>query len=108
MAEKTEQKDAGASSLAGKGGRKRSADDQFEHDLITREAEARARTAELCASNEPPKSVASRPVEDKRLLKASEQSEDPNDNNLLRHEIKGHTTEHADPPRLADEGQSGG
>ncbi len=33
---------------------------------------------------------------------------DPNDSNSLRDEIKGQTTEHADPPRLEDEGQSGG
>ena len=33
---------------------------------------------------------------------------DPNDSNLLRDQIKGQTTEHATPPRLEDEGQSGG
>ncbi len=33
---------------------------------------------------------------------------DPNNTSLLRDEIKGQTTEHADPPRLEDEGQSGG
>ena len=33
---------------------------------------------------------------------------DPNDSNLLRDEIRGQTKEHADPPRLEDEGQSGG
>ena len=32
----------------------------------------------------------------------------PNDSNLLRDKIKGQTIEHADPPRLEDEGQSGG
>ena len=33
---------------------------------------------------------------------------DPNNTNLLRDQVKGQTTEHADPPRLEDEGQSGG
>ena len=33
---------------------------------------------------------------------------DPNDSNRVRDKIKGQTTEHADPPRLEDEGQSGG
>jgi hypothetical protein len=33
---------------------------------------------------------------------------DPNDGNLLRDQVKGQTTEHAKPPRLEDEGQSGG
>ena len=33
---------------------------------------------------------------------------DPNDSNLLRDQVKGQTTEHAAPPRLEDEGQSGG
>jgi hypothetical protein len=33
---------------------------------------------------------------------------DPNDTNLLRDQVKGQTTEHANPPRLEDEGQSGG
>lgn len=33
---------------------------------------------------------------------------DPNDTNLLRDRIKGQTKEHARPPRLEDEGQSGG
>jgi hypothetical protein len=33
---------------------------------------------------------------------------DPNDTNLLRDQVKGQTTEHATPPRLEDEGQSGG
>jgi hypothetical protein len=33
---------------------------------------------------------------------------DPNDSDLLRDQIKGQTTEHAHPPRLEDEGQSGG
>jgi hypothetical protein len=33
---------------------------------------------------------------------------DPNDSELLRDKLKGQTTEHADPPRLEDEGQSGG
>ena len=33
---------------------------------------------------------------------------DPNDSNLLRDQIRGRTDEHAKPPRLEDEGQSGG
>jgi hypothetical protein len=33
---------------------------------------------------------------------------DPNDSNLLRDRVRGQTTEHAWPPRLEDEGQSGG
>jgi hypothetical protein len=33
---------------------------------------------------------------------------DPNDSALLRDELKGRTVEHARPPRLEDEGQSGG
>jgi hypothetical protein len=33
---------------------------------------------------------------------------DPNDSNLLRDRIRGRTDEHAKPPRLEDEGQSGG
>ena len=33
---------------------------------------------------------------------------DPNESDLLRDQLKGETTEHADPPRLEDEGQSGG
>jgi hypothetical protein len=33
---------------------------------------------------------------------------DPNDSDLLRDQVKGQTTEHAQPPRLEDEGQSGG
>ncbi|MBV9155568.1 MAG: hypothetical protein JO097_04855 [Acidobacteriaceae bacterium] len=33
---------------------------------------------------------------------------DPNDTNLLRDRIRGQTEEHAFPPRLEDEGQSGG
>jgi hypothetical protein len=33
---------------------------------------------------------------------------DPNDSEALRDQLKGQTTEHADPPRLEDEGQSGG
>jgi hypothetical protein len=34
--------------------------------------------------------------------------DDPNDSDLLRDELKGQTVEHASPPRLEDEGQSGG
>jgi hypothetical protein len=33
---------------------------------------------------------------------------DPNDSNRLPDQIKGQTTEHANPPRLEDEGQAGG
>ncbi|MBV8897241.1 MAG: hypothetical protein JO051_12065 [Acidobacteriaceae bacterium] len=33
---------------------------------------------------------------------------DPNDADRLRNQIRGQTTEHATPPRLEDEGQSGG
>lgn len=33
---------------------------------------------------------------------------DPQDTAKLRDQIKGQTTEHASPPRLEDEGQSGG
>ena len=33
---------------------------------------------------------------------------DPADSDLLRDQLKGLTVEHADPPRLEDEGQSGG
>ena len=33
---------------------------------------------------------------------------DPTNSNRLRDQLKGQTTEHASPPRLEDEGQSGG
>jgi hypothetical protein len=36
------------------------------------------------------------------------ESPDPNDSDLLRDQLKGKTVEHAKPPRLEDEGQSGG
>jgi hypothetical protein len=36
------------------------------------------------------------------------ESLDPNDSDLPRDELKGETVEHAKPPRLEDEGQSGG
>ena len=51
-----------------------------------------------------------RPHEDEKAPQTEEEPEvlDPNDSNLLRDQIKGQTTEHADPPRLEDEGQSGG
>jgi hypothetical protein len=39
---------------------------------------------------------------------AEPESPDPNDSRLLRDQLKGQTTEHASPPRLEDEGQSGG
>jgi hypothetical protein len=32
----------------------------------------------------------------------------PNDSDARRDRLKGQTTQHADPPRLEDEGQSGG
>jgi hypothetical protein len=32
----------------------------------------------------------------------------PDDDHILRSKINGQTTEHATPPRLEDEGQSGG
>jgi len=35
-------------------------------------------------------------------------SSEPNDSNSLRDQLRGETTEHAVPPRLEDEGQSGG
>jgi hypothetical protein len=34
--------------------------------------------------------------------------DDPNDSDALKDQLKGQTTEHAEPPRLEDEGQSGG
>lgn len=34
--------------------------------------------------------------------------DDPNDSEALRDQLKGQTTEHAEPARLEDEGQSGG
>ncbi len=84
--------------------------EESEHDVPAREADTRERAAELCESNEPPKSIASRPVQEEPRLRPAEQSEGlhPNDSNLLRDDIKGRTTQHADPPRLEDEGQSGG
>ena len=36
------------------------------------------------------------------------ESTDPNDSERLSDKLKGETTEHAKPPRLEDEGQSGG
>jgi hypothetical protein len=33
---------------------------------------------------------------------------DPNEAERLKNQIRGQTTEHATPPRLEDEGQSGG
>lgn len=40
--------------------------------------------------------------------KQLQESLDPTDSRLLRDQLKGQTTEHATPPRLEDEGQSGG
>ena len=50
------------------------------------------------------------PNADKSEAKYPEGQEpiDPNDSNRLPDQIKGQTTEHAIPPRLEDEGQSGG
>ncbi len=50
------------------------------------------------------------PDEEKQTPGPDERPEvlDPNDTNSLKDQIKGQTTEHADPPRLEDEGQSGG
>ncbi len=75
--------------------------EESEHDVPAREADTRKRAAELCESNEPPKSVASRPVREEPLPKPAEQYKGlhPNDSNRLREEIKGHTE---------DEKQSGG
>jgi hypothetical protein len=39
---------------------------------------------------------------------AHELPDDPNDSDALRDQLKGQTTQHAEPPRLEDEGQSGG
>jgi hypothetical protein len=36
------------------------------------------------------------------------ESPDPNDSDLLRDQLKGETVEHAKPPRLEEESQSGG
>jgi hypothetical protein len=48
--------------------------------------------------------------EDEQAPAGEENAEalDSNDSNLLRDQVKGQTTEHATPPRLEDEGQSGG
>ena len=43
-----------------------------------------------------------------RITAEDEEPLDPNDSNLLRDQIRGQTVEHANPPRLEDEGQSGG
>ncbi len=50
------------------------------------------------------------PNTDRDVSDCEEQTEvlDPNDTNLLRDRIRGQTDEHALPPRLEDEGQSGG
>jgi hypothetical protein len=49
---------------------------------------------------------------DPEILPVEEQDDpeppDPNDSDLLRDQLKGETVEHAKPPRLEDEGQSGG
>jgi len=42
------------------------------------------------------------------LNRFPENSEDPNDSDELRDQLKGQTTMHASPPRFEDEGQSGG
>jgi hypothetical protein len=49
--------------------------------------------------------------EDTHEVSSAEQSAevlDPNDADRLRNQIRGQTLEHAVPPRLEDEGQSGG
>ena len=53
---------------------------------------------------------AQKAIEEQQALSDDESPEalDPNDSNLLRDQLKGVTTEHASPPRLEDEGQSGG
>ena len=47
-------------------------------------------------------------MQEKRKSESEPAPIDPNDSDLLRDEVKGQTTEHAIPPRLEDEGQSGG
>jgi hypothetical protein len=41
-------------------------------------------------------------------LDPSDEPLDPNDSDMLRDQLKGETSEHAQPPRLEDEGQPGG
>lgn len=48
-----------------------------------------------------------RPPSDPREME-TKPAPSPNDSVLIRDQLKGQTTEHADPPRLEDEGQSGG
>jgi hypothetical protein len=48
------------------------------------------------------------PAEDSSGQHDEAETLDPNDSNLLRDRIRGRTDEHAKPPRLEDEGQSGG
>jgi hypothetical protein len=45
---------------------------------------------------------------DQASMDEKPESLDPADSRLLRDQLKGQTTEHAMPPRLEDEGQSGG
>jgi len=47
-------------------------------------------------------------AQEKQPTPSPELPEDPNDSEALRDQLKGQTTEHAKPPRLEDEGQSGG
>jgi hypothetical protein len=48
------------------------------------------------------------PSPDSEYESEQPESTDPNDSDLLRDQLKGETVEHAKPPRLEDEGQSGG
>jgi hypothetical protein len=57
--------------------------------------------------------MADRKADDSRRPPGSDDPEatleiDPNDADRLRNQIRGQTKEHAIPPRLEDEGQSGG
>lgn len=52
--------------------------------------------------------IESRMAEPTVAGRSPKSSDDPNDSDALRDQLKGQTTEHAEPPRLEDEGQSGG
>jgi hypothetical protein len=62
-------------------------------------AGAKSRVKATVGNNEPP---------DSEYENDQPGSPDPNDSDLLRDQLKGETVEHAKPPRLEDEGQSGG
>jgi hypothetical protein len=49
-----------------------------------------------------------KPAPDPENENDEQESPDPNDSDMLRDQLKGETFEHAKPPRLEDEGQSGG